>query len=104
MGKYEQAKISILFVSYLRIVRIDFDATSSDLVALSLLCRMVQLIRIFNERKSRKVDNKGKRDLMSESVEIRVKFGGLSKSSKINFSIIKQPKISILFISYLRIG
>jgi hypothetical protein len=65
---------------------------------------MVQSIRIFNERKSRKVDNKGKRDLMSELVEIRVKFGGLSKSSKINLSIIKQPKISILFISYLRIG
>jgi hypothetical protein len=41
---------------------------------------------------------------MAESVEIRVTSGGLSKSSKINLSIIKQPKISILFLSYLRIG
>jgi hypothetical protein len=38
---------------------------------------MVQSIRIFKERKSRKVDNKGKHDLMAESVEIRVISGGL---------------------------
>jgi hypothetical protein len=69
-----------MFVSYLRIGRIDFDATSSDLVVLSLLCRMVQSARIFMKRKSRKVDNQGKRDLTAESVEIRVTSGGLSKS------------------------
>jgi hypothetical protein len=67
-------------MSYLKIGRIDFDATSSDLVVLSLLCRMVQSAIIFIERKSRKVKNKGKSDLMAESVEIRVKSGGLSKS------------------------
>jgi hypothetical protein len=57
-----QPKISILFVSYLRIGRMDFGATSGDYVVLSLLCRMVQSARIFIERKSRKVDNKGKSD------------------------------------------
>jgi hypothetical protein len=40
---------------------------------------MVQSAIIFNERKSRKDDNKGKRDLIAESVEIRVTSGGLSK-------------------------
>jgi hypothetical protein len=37
----KQAKIPILFISYLRISRIDFDTTSSDLVASPWICRMV---------------------------------------------------------------
>jgi hypothetical protein len=40
---------------------------------------MIQSVIIFIERKSRKVDNKGKSDLMAELVEIRVMSGGLSK-------------------------
>jgi hypothetical protein len=40
---------------------------------------MVQSARSFIEKKLRKVENKGKRDLMAESVEIRVTSGGLSK-------------------------
>jgi hypothetical protein len=39
----------------------------------------VQSIRIFNERKSRKVDNKGKSDLIAELVEIRVTSGASEK-------------------------
>jgi hypothetical protein len=51
----KQAKITILFISDLRICWIDFDATSSDLVALSWISRMVQSASCFIERKSSKV-------------------------------------------------
>jgi hypothetical protein len=50
-----QAQIAILFISYLRIGLIDFDRTSSDLVAMSLLYRMVQSASCFVERKSKKL-------------------------------------------------
>jgi hypothetical protein len=38
---YQASQNPILFISYLRIDQIDFDAISSDLVALSLPSRMV---------------------------------------------------------------
>jgi hypothetical protein len=76
---YQSSKIAILFISYLRICWTDFDATSSDFVAFSLLCRTVQARICFIERKSRKVDNQGKWDLIAEPVEIRVTSGASQK-------------------------
>jgi hypothetical protein len=80
-----------LFISYPRIAQIDFDATSSDLVALSLLCRAIQSESCVAERKSRKIDMKEKRDLMTGSVELRVTYGGLSKVEVSVFPL-KSPK------------
>jgi hypothetical protein len=76
-----------LFISYLRIGQIDFDATSSDVVSQSLLCPMVQPASCFIDRKSRKVENKGKTDRTAEPVEIRVTSTGLLKSWSVTFPL-----------------